>query len=278
MVWDLSFGERADKFGARDYTGNLGKIWDQYEAGPERQKKLMKARQDMLSWMRDNTDQVAERNRSVAQGGVEGGLYDRIAKGEQTHTWRGQNMDINPETERAYSEESANYYGLADALHDRASGRSWSDMKKYLDANSGLLRHGNVPGGGGLYDDIATQSRFQDERNTWSDSLSGLEDQFTTGMQKHTKELSGAFSTGMGGVSDAITKQTQAEEKYRADQANWQRRQENMQQMMIQEGRRKAKEKPVMAVMPGQGAYGGGAGGASSFARKKKQTTGLNIA
>jgi len=47
---------------------------------------------------------------------------------------------------------------------------------------------------------------------------------------------------------------------------------------MIQEGRRQAKEKPVMAVMPGQGSYGGGGGGAAAFARKKKQTTGLNIA
>ena len=94
----------------------------------------------------------------------------------------------------------------------------------------------------------------------------------------HTDKLGTAFETGMGGVSDAITAQTASADKYRADQANWQRRQENMQQMMIQEGRRKAKEKPVMAVMPGQGAYGGGAGGASAFSRKKKQTTGLNIA
>ena len=107
-------------------------------------------------------------------------------------------------------------------------------------------------------------------QSDWTSALGGLQD-----------EVSGqseAFEAGMGGVSDAIKAQTASEEKYRADQANWQRRQENMQQMMIQEGRRKAKEKPVMAIMPGQGAYGGGAGGASAFARKKKQTTGLNIA
>ena len=48
--------------------------------------------------------------------------------------------------------------------------------------------------------------------------------------------------------------------------------------MMIQEGRRQSREKPVMAVMPGATSYGGGGGGASAFARKKKQTTGLNIA
>ena len=48
---DLSFGASGDWFGHRDYTGNLKKIWDASSPGTDRQQKLMKARQDMLSWM-----------------------------------------------------------------------------------------------------------------------------------------------------------------------------------------------------------------------------------
>ena len=46
---NLSYGGGSDKFGHQDYIGNLKSIWDQ--GGSNRQKNLMKARQDMLSWM-----------------------------------------------------------------------------------------------------------------------------------------------------------------------------------------------------------------------------------
>ena len=278
MVWNpnLSYGASGDWFGHRDYTGNLKEIWDANDPGVERQKKLMQRRKDILSWMgqEGNQSKIRERNRL----GVEGGLGSIISSGDFTKKLMGQNMDINPETGAPYSEESAKWFGGADLMHSRASGKSWTDILGHLDANKGTLRLGNVPGGGGLYDEVKTQANFEktqkDLTGSWTDALTGLQGDIS----KQTDQITDSFSTGMGGVSDAITAQTAAEERYRADQQNWQRRQENMQQMMIQEGRRQSREKPVMAVMPGATSYGGGGGGASAFARKKKQTTGLNIA
>ena len=256
---NLSYGASPDKFGHQDYIGNLKTIWDQGADG--RQKKLMQARKDMLSWMgkSENTDKIHESNRL----GVEGGLGSQIASGNLTHAMPGVG---NP--------AGKDWFGHADLYAGRAAGHSWGDIQKYLDDNSGKLRDANVKGGGGLYDEVAAEARFEAQGQDWTESLGSLQEQ----MGMNFTDLSGSFEEGMGGVSDAITAQTAAEERYRADQQNWQRRQENMQQMMIQEGRRQAKEKPVMAVMPGQGSYGGGGGGAAAFARKKKQTTGLNIA
>jgi len=283
MTWNpnLSYGASGDWFGNRDYTGNLKEIWDQYGPGKERQQKLMQRRKDILSWM--GTEEGKSKMRAHNQLGVDprsdgtGGLGSIVASGDFTKTLMGTNMDPK-EGGGSVSDESFNWFGGADLMHARASGRSWTDILGHLDANKGDLRHANVPGGGGLYDDVKTQANFEKQQKDltgeWSDKLGTLEESMGT----QFTDLSGAMETGMGGVSDAIKAQTASEEKYRADQSAWQRRQENMQQMMIQEGRRKAREKPVMAVMPGQGAYGGGAGGASSFARKKKQTTGLNIA
>ena len=261
VVWNpnLSYGASSNKFGHQDYIGNLQSIWDQGADG--RQRKLMQARKDMLSWMgkAENLDKIHESNRL----GVEGGLGSQIASGDLTYKMPGVG---NP--------EGSDWMGHADLYHARAAGHSYQDILSYLDSNSGKLRGNNPKGKGGLYDQVASEARFEQQAGDWADSLGSLQEEM--GLQ--FTDLSGSFEEGMGGVSDAITAQTAAEERYRADQQNWQRRQENMQQMMIQEGRRKAREKPVMAVMPGQGSYGGGGGGAAAFARKKKQTTGLNIA
>ena len=265
MSWNpnLSYGASPDKFGHQDYIGNLQTIWDQGAEG--RQKKLMQARQNMLTWMgkAENTDKIHESNRL----GVEGGLGSQIASGNLTHAMPGVG---NP--------AGKDWFGHADLYAGRAAGHSWGDIQKYLDDNSGKLRDANVKGGGGLYDQVAAEARFEAQGQDWAESLGSLQEQMGMNFTDLSDSMSSSFEQGMGGVSDAITAQTAAEERYRADQQNWQRRQENMQQMMIQEGRRQAKEKPVMAVMPGQGSYGGGGGGAAAFARKKKQTTGLNIA
>tara|TARA_R100000458_G_scaffold29603_1_gene27130 strand:- start:132 stop:956 length:825 start_codon:yes stop_codon:yes gene_type:complete len=267
---NLGYGVRGDRFGKRDYTGNLKEIWDTQQAGADRQKALMERRRQMLSWMGDNKDKMH------ANIGDVGGLRDMMTGGH-TKGFMGQNMDINPATGTHYSDESKNWYGHADLMHSRATGASWTDILSHLDQNLGSLRDKNVKGGGGLYDEVAGYAKLESQ-NQWDEALSGLKDQFTTGMQEQTDQLSSAFSEGMGGVSGAIREANEATARYRDDQRSWQQRQENMQQMMIQESRRKSKEKPVMAVMPGASSYGGGGGGASAFARKKKQTTGLNIA
>jgi len=267
---DLSYGNRGDRFGHQDYTGALKEVWDQGAEG--RQRKLIQRRKDVLAWMGNeaNIDKIAEQNRL----GAAGGLGSQIASGDLTWAHQG-----------SAGSESKNWIGHADMYAGRAAGHSWGDIKDWMDENTGKLRGNNPEGKGGLYDQVATEARFEGQVGDFSDQLTEAQEDWTqqfsnieTNVSDMGTSISESFEEGMGGVSDAISAQTAAEERYRADQANWQRRQENMQQMMIQEGRRKAREKPVMAVMPGASSYGGGGGGASAFARKKKQTTGLNIA
>jgi len=151
----------------------------------------------------------------------------------------------------------------------RAAGHSWSDFKGYLDKNLDKLGPSNVKGAGGLYDQVASEARFEGQQGDWLSALSGLQGD----IQGQTE----AFNTGMGGVSDAIKAQTESHEKYRADEMSWRRRAEQMQMMQMEEARRQSKAKPIVQVLPGASAFGGGGGGTGAFARKKKQTTGLNI-
>ena len=265
MTWnpDLSYGNRSTHFGGQDYFQGLKKIWD--AGGDNRQKNLRDYRTKVLDWMGQagNLDKIHESNRL----GAGSGMGHDIASGDLTWNFVGSGGAL-----------SAERFGGADMMAARAAGHSFKDIQKYMDEHSDKLFGRNPKGMGGLYDQVATEARFEDQKSNWTEAVGGLKESFDTGMQEHTEQLGSKFEAGMGGVSDAITAQTQAEERYRADQQNWQRRQENMQQMMIQEGRRQSREKPVMAVMPGATSYGGGGGGASAFARKKKQTTGLNIA
>ena len=292
MSWqpNLSYGNRGDYFGGQDYFRGLKQIWDAEGASQDRQRKLMDYRSKVLDWMgkEENLGKIHSSNRL----GAGSGMGHDIATGD--HTWRFQGVGrglIEDEEGNTMDtrHESANWYGGADLMAARAAGHGWGDIKSYLDQNQSKLRLGNVKGAGGVYDQVSGEARLEAQDRDWSSKMEGLQSSFDTGLEAQTEALGlqftdlgstlgGKIETGMGGVSESIKAQTAAEERYRADQSAWQRRQENMQQMMIQEGRRKAKEKPVMAVMPGQGAYGGGGGGAAAFARKKKQTTGLNIA
>jgi len=268
---DLSFGFGKDKFGHRDYTGNLKKIWDANDPGVDRQKKLMAERQRMLSWMKDpaNQSKIAEKNRP----GQEGGLHSQIASDAFGTNFMGLSEEKDPETGQYYSDSSKDWFGAADLFHSRAAGRSWTDILGHLDTNPGQLRMGNVPGGGGLYDEVKTQANFEKQRGDWTSALGSLKDDFGSAIQGQTD----AFNTGMGGVSDAIKAQTESHEKYRADEMSWRRRAEQMQMQQMEEARRQSKAKPIVQVLPGASAFGGGGGGTGAFARKKKQTTGLNI-
>tara|TARA_R100000278_G_C5440004_1_gene153334 strand:+ start:13 stop:828 length:816 start_codon:yes stop_codon:yes gene_type:complete len=259
QLWDpdLSYGRSADKFGHQDYIGNLKDIWDANTPGEDRQKKLMDYRRNVLDWMgrEGNINKIHESNRL----GVEGGLGAQIASGALTHRMPGVG---NP--------GGKDWIGHADLMAARAAGHSWEDFLSYLDSNPDKLQGSNPKGKGGLYDQVATEVRFEGERSDWRDSFDSVTDQMTASQA--------AFETGLQSVSDAIKAQTASTEKYQSQQDVWRRRQENMQQLQMQESRRARKDKPVIAVMPGSSSYGGGGGGAGAFARKKKQTTGLNIA
>ena len=61
--------------------------------------------------------------------------------------------------------KSADYFGHQDYANNKLAGWSDQEMKDYLDANPQLLREQNVPGGGGLYDQL-TNSLSRKQSNT----------------------------------------------------------------------------------------------------------------
>lgn len=256
---ETKYGASGDKFGHQDYFQQLKGIWDANDPGADRQRKLAQKRQDVLSWMKQegNVDRIGEANRQ----GQQGGLFEQISKGDLTHEFVGK------------SAGSKDWIGHADLMAGRAAGHSWEDFKGYLDQNPNLLRMGNVKGAGGLYDQVSSEARMEGQQGDWLSALSGLKENFGSAIEGQTE----AFNTGMGGVSDAIKSQTESHEKYRADEMAWRRRAEQMQMQQMEEARRQSKAKPIVQVLPGASAFGGGGGGTGAFARKKKQTTGLNI-
>ena len=179
MAWqpNLSYGIKGDMFGQRDYVGNLREIWEADKTpSAERQKKLMQARRDMLSWIKDNKDKV----HAQGQPGISGGFHDRITQGELAWDWTGtqhENAEI--------SEQNRAHFGRSDELAARAAGHSWTDILGFLDENPDRLGETNVKGSGGLYDELAghaklekyvtdMDSKFDDLIETWGTSFSDL--------------------------------------------------------------------------------------------------------
>jgi len=106
---------------------------------------------EIQDWMRDNLDLVHEQNRP----GMAGGLYEQISGGVPTEqigsvsrTWSQGNR---PEIELG---QSGDYFGHADLEAARGAGFQDSEIKRYLIDNPQLLREGNVPGQGGLFDEL----------------------------------------------------------------------------------------------------------------------------
>jgi len=164
---NISYGASPDKFGHQDYFQMLKSIWDTSDIN-SRQEKLAQKRQDVLAWMKDpgNVDKIGEANRQ----GQQGGLFDQISSGDLTHKFTGK------------AEGSGDWIGHADLMAGRAAGHSWGDIKSYLDQNTSMLRGGNVRGGGGLYDQVASEARFehttQQNNQNWSNLIEGLQTSF----------------------------------------------------------------------------------------------------
>lgn len=66
--------------------------------------------------------------------------------------------------------QSPEYFGGADYREALKQGYTIRDIKEYLDRNPSLLREQNVPGGGGLYDELARKA------NTFIGMYGGNED------------------------------------------------------------------------------------------------------
>ena len=277
MAWNpnLSYGNAADDFGGADYTEAL------IEVQSQGQQALVQRRKDILEWLRtkDAQAQVWKDNKWVEGGGKSSGLSERISSGAI-----GVEHGRNPGHVSGDPTQSQ-WFGHADYLAASAAGHSDKDIFDWIDQRQDKLRDANKKGGGGIYDTLASRVGAAEKEKSYTDAISGLKDSMTGWAGDITKSvgtqitgLESGMAKGLGSVADAIKAQSAEQAQYRADQADWRRKQEQMQLQQMHEARRKAKEKPVMQVLPGQTSYGGGGGGAGSFARKKRQTTGLNIA
>ena len=164
---NISYGASSDKFGHQDYFQMLKSIWDTSDFD-SRQQKLAQKRQDVLAWMKDpgNVDKIGEENRQ----GQQGGLFEQISSGDLTHKFSGK------------AAGSGDWIGHADLYAGRAAGHSWGDIRRYLDQNTSKLRGGNVKGGGGLYDQVASEARFEhttnEQNKNWSDLIANMQTSF----------------------------------------------------------------------------------------------------
>jgi hypothetical protein len=103
---------------------------------------------DYLKWWLDRNPGVL-REGNLPGGG---GIYDQIS----------QAADPIPMPSSKWG-KSREYFGDADYVKARQEGFSDLDIRSHLDKNPDLLREGNVPGGGGLYDRIAESAEIPTE-------------------------------------------------------------------------------------------------------------------
>lgn len=161
----IQYGASTERFGHEDYWQNLAK-----GATPEQLK----------AYVQQNVGLLSEGNRPGA-----GGLYDEIMSGKVRTNWEqpaataapnvssgaaaaqiaAQFAAANPgpqapgpvTTQGRVSSgagASAEAFGHADVAAARARGASTQEILSFVNANQGLLRGQNVPGGGGLYDQL----------------------------------------------------------------------------------------------------------------------------
>lgn len=161
----IEYGASPARFGHEDYWQNLAK-----GATPEQLKQ----------YVQQNVGLLSEGNRPGA-----GGLYDEIMSGKVKTNWEqpaaaapsnvssggaaaqyaAQFAAANPGPQApgpvtsagnvsTGAGASASAFGHADVAAARARGASTQEILNFVNANQGLLRGQNVPGGGGLYDQL----------------------------------------------------------------------------------------------------------------------------
>jgi len=150
----LGYGQSAEYFGHEDYWRNL-------ERGVTSEEIKKYAQENPARFRMGNVP------------GAAGGLYEQIMGGSVptlgstgSAYYQQQQQKATPAPaptpapspapapapiSSAYG-QSAEYFGHKDLEAALAGGKSKQEIKAFLDQNIGLLRGGNVPGGGGVYD------------------------------------------------------------------------------------------------------------------------------
>ena len=135
---DISRGLSSSLFGHEDYYKNL-------EAGVPQQF--------LQDWVSQNVGLLSEGNRPG-----QGGLYDQMMSGRVART-SGLNAPAGSSAPVDLgSGLSAEKFGHADYFANLAAGKTPEQLRQYVQQNVGQLAGGNVPGGGGLYDQIMSGS------------------------------------------------------------------------------------------------------------------------
>lgn len=106
---------------------------------------------EIQSYLESNPQMLAESNLP----GMAGGLYSEIVAGSVDPS---KALKRLPETATAAG-QSPDYFGHEDLYSMRGQGFSDKDILSYLNVNPSLLRGQNVPGGGGLYDELTGAAR-----------------------------------------------------------------------------------------------------------------------
>jgi hypothetical protein len=119
---------------------------------------------EIQSYLESNPQKLAESNLP----GVAGGLYSEIVAGSVDPSKAYKRL---PETATAAG-QSPDYFGHEDLYAMRSQGFSDKDILGYLERNPSKLRGQNVPGGGGLYDELTGAARKPMSSSNLSSSIS----------------------------------------------------------------------------------------------------------
>ena len=263
-AWDknISYGNRASHFGGADYGMALMNV------GSRDRGALAHRRKEILDWL--STDEGQSKLADQHKRGVAGGLYERIASGDQSWSF-GQNPGANP--------GNRDYYGGVDYLHNLAIGKTDQEIADFAKANQSRFRLQNAPEHQfGLYGQIQDRAKQTQQYEGVFGQLGDAVTQASGDLNTRLSDMSSDFSGQLRKQREESREQMEqfaADQKaYERQQSAWQQRQTAATQQMQIQQMKAMKQKPVMQIMP---TGGGGGMSAGSLAKKKKQITGLNI-
>lgn len=183
---------------------------------------------------------------------------------------------------------SRDWFGHADYREAVKQGHTILQIKQYLDRNRHQLRDWNVPGRGGLYDELASKAntfvgRYGGNVDTMKHSgLSGIDRARQAGLtydQIRAQAAREGISWGSGAQSlfrqlDAGKEaQRRAEEAAQRQAAEYARIQEEMRRQAEAQEAAMMKQQRQQQVLAAEQARGGGVQFSKSKAQKKKLTT-----
>ena len=110
---------------------------------------------DIKDFLNQNLDLV--RGPNVPGGSSEIGQMLKPAESSGGSSGDSSGYQINTSAKNPDNPGSENFFGALDYEAAKSAGKTDREVLDFLNKNLGTLRRGNVPGGGGLYDQIASR-------------------------------------------------------------------------------------------------------------------------